>query len=50
MLLLDLRLLLTCLTRQAILMQIPTGALQIVTLLIGIWVTNKFKLRWPVLA
>jgi hypothetical protein len=36
--------------RAAILMQIPTGALQIVTLLLGIWITNKFKMRWPVLA
>lgn len=31
-------------------MQIPTGALQIVTLLLGIWITNRFKMRWPVLA
>jgi hypothetical protein len=31
-------------------MQIPTGAIGITGLLIGIWVTNKIKMRWPVLA
>jgi len=31
-------------------MQIPTGAIGIVTLLITIWVTNKIKLRFPVIA
>lgn len=31
-------------------MQIPTGAIGIFGLLISIWVTNKIKLRWPVIA
>jgi hypothetical protein len=34
----------------AILMQIPTGAIGICTLLLAIYVTNKIKMRWPVLA
>jgi len=35
---------------EAILMQIPTGAIGILTLLITIWVTNKIQLRFPVIA
>ena len=34
----------------AILMQIPTGAIGICTLLLSIYITNKIKMRWPVLA
>lgn len=34
----------------AILMQMPTGAEAIVFLLLGIYITNKIKMRWPVLA
>lgn len=30
-------------------MSIPTGAIGIVTLLIGIWLTNRYKTRWAVL-
>jgi len=32
-----------------ILMQIPTGAIGVIGLLTGIYVTNKIKLRWPVM-
>nr|XP_019013873.1 allantoate transporter [Kwoniella pini CBS 10737]OCF52654.1 allantoate transporter [Kwoniella pini CBS 10737] len=35
---------------QSILMQIPTGVIGIITLLIGIYFTNKFKARWLVIA
>jgi hypothetical protein len=34
----------------AILMQIPTGVLGICILLSSIWLTNKYKLRFPVIA
>jgi len=34
----------------SILMQMPTGAIGIAGLLIGIYVTNRIKMRWPVLA
>jgi hypothetical protein len=34
----------------AILMQIPTGVLGIIILLVSIWLTNKYKLRFPVIA
>jgi len=34
----------------AILMQIPTGVLGICILLVSIWLTNKYKLRFPVIA
>ncbi|AAW44174.1 allantoate transporter, putative [Cryptococcus deneoformans JEC21] len=34
---------------QTTLMSIPTGAIGIVTLLIGIWLTNRYKTRWAVL-
>ncbi|WVQ83847.1 hypothetical protein IAT38_005991 [Cryptococcus sp. DSM 104549] len=37
-------------TFTTILMQIPTGAIGITTLLISIFVTNRIKLRWPVIA
>ncbi|KAI9631709.1 major facilitator superfamily domain-containing protein [Dioszegia hungarica] len=37
-------------TFTSILMQIPTGAIGITGLLIGIYVTNRIKMRWPVLA
>jgi hypothetical protein len=32
-----------------ILMQIPTGAIGVVGLLVSIYVTNKIQLRWPVM-
>lgn len=31
-------------------MQMPTGGIGIFGLLIGIFITNKIKMRWPVLA
>lgn len=31
-------------------MQIPTGAIGIFGLLLSIWITNKIKMRWPVIA
>jgi hypothetical protein len=31
-------------------MQIPTGVIGIITLLAGIFLTNRFKIRWPILA
>jgi hypothetical protein len=31
-------------------MQIPTGVIGIITLLSGIYLTNRFKMRWPILA
>jgi hypothetical protein len=34
----------------SILMQMPTGAIQIVFLILSIWLTNKIKLRFPILA
>lgn len=34
----------------AILMQMPTGGIGIFGLLVGIFITNKIKMRWPVLA
>jgi hypothetical protein len=37
-------------TFTSILMQIPTGAIGITGLLLGIYVTNRIKMRWPVLA
>ncbi|KAK8846532.1 hypothetical protein IAR55_005618 [Kwoniella newhampshirensis] len=37
-------------TFTSILMQIPTGAIGITTLLISIYITNRIKLRWPVIA
>ena len=37
-------------TFKTILMQIPTGAIGICTLLLSIYVTNRIKMRWPVLA
>ncbi|WWC87419.1 uncharacterized protein L201_002308 [Kwoniella dendrophila CBS 6074] len=37
-------------TFTTILMQIPTGAIGIFSLLVCIWITNKIKMRWPVLA
>jgi len=37
-------------TFTTILMQIPTGAIGIVSLLLSIFVTNKIKMRWPVVA
>lgn len=35
---------------QSVLMQMPVGAIGIICLLSSIWVTNKIKLRYPVLA
>lgn len=37
-------------TFKTILMQIPTGCIGIVGLLTSIWITNKIKMRWPVIA
>lgn len=37
-------------TFTSILMQIPTGAIGIFALLIAIFITNRLKMRWPVLA
>ncbi|WVW79035.1 hypothetical protein I302_100998 [Kwoniella bestiolae CBS 10118] len=37
-------------TFTTILMQIPTGAIGITALLISIYVTNRIKMRWPVIA
>jgi len=37
-------------TFNTILMQIPTGAIGICSLLICIYITNRIKMRWPVLA
>ena len=37
-------------TFTAILMQMPTGGIGIFGLLVGIFITNKIKMRWPVLA
>ncbi|OCF33949.1 allantoate transporter [Kwoniella heveanensis CBS 569] len=37
-------------TFTTILMQIPTGAIGITCLLLSIFITNRIKLRWPVLA
>ena len=37
-------------TFQSILMQIPTGAIGIIGLLVSIYITNKIKMRWPVIA
>jgi hypothetical protein len=31
-------------------MQIPTGVLGIVILLVSIWLTNRYRLRFPVVA
>lgn len=31
-------------------MQMPTGAIGIIVLLVSIWVTNRTKLRFPVIA
>jgi heme A synthase len=31
-------------------MQIPTGAIGITALLLSIYITNRIKLRWPVIA
>ena len=30
--------------------QMPTGAIQIIFLILSIWLTNKIKLRFPILA
>lgn len=35
---------------EAVLMQMPTGAIQIVFLVLCIWITNKIKMRFPVVA
>ncbi|KAJ9092801.1 hypothetical protein QFC21_006677 [Naganishia friedmannii] len=35
---------------EAVLMQMPTGAIQIVVLIFSIWLTNKIKMRFPVIA
>ncbi|KAL7424634.1 hypothetical protein Q5752_000318 [Cryptotrichosporon argae] len=35
---------------QTILMQIPTGAIGIFGLLVSIYITNRIKMRWPVIA
>ncbi|KAI5449361.1 hypothetical protein NCC49_004766 [Naganishia albida] len=35
---------------EAVLMQMPTGAIQIVMLIFCIWLTNKIKMRFPVVA
>ncbi|KAJ9092845.1 hypothetical protein QFC19_008569 [Naganishia cerealis] len=35
---------------EAVLMQMPTGAIQIVCLVFCIWLTNKIKMRFPVVA
>lgn len=37
-------------TFASILMQIPTGVIGIIGLLTGIYITNRIKMRWPVLA
>jgi len=37
-------------TFTTILMQMPTGGIGIITLLLAIYITNRIKLRWPVLA
>ena len=37
-------------TFNTILMQIPTGAIGICALLLTIYITNRIKMRWPVLA
>jgi hypothetical protein len=37
-------------TFTTILMQMPTGAIGIAALLLSIYITNRIKLRWPVLA
>lgn len=31
-------------------MQMPTGAIGIIVIVTGIWVTNKINLRFPVIA
>jgi len=33
----------------AVLMQIPTGVIGIITLLVGIWATNKWRRRFPII-
>lgn len=35
---------------QTVLMQMPTGAIGIIILLISIWLTNKFKVRFVIIA
>jgi hypothetical protein len=35
---------------KTILFQMPFGGLQVVTILLTAWMTNKFKLRYPVIA
>lgn len=35
---------------QAVLMQMPTGAIQIICLVFCIWLTNKIKMRFPIVA
>ncbi|KAJ9096957.1 hypothetical protein QFC20_006317 [Naganishia adeliensis] len=35
---------------EAVLMQMPTGAIQIVMLIFCIWLTNKIKMRFPIVA
>ncbi|TYJ58266.1 hypothetical protein B9479_001092 [Cryptococcus floricola] len=37
-------------TFTTILLQMPPGAIGIITILVGIYITNKIKMRWPVLA